>query len=93
MKNNKMNEIKWAKSSFLIFILLLMIFNSQSLVNFSHLWDVGPVSLSAKSYVEVWHKKLKIIGVTGPRKIIEDISNKFKKMEFEKPPNDNKAKK
>lgn len=77
-------NIKWAQISMAIFILLAMIFNSQSLVNYSKLWDVNAISIQAKNIVQIWNSKMDIIGANGPRKLIEQNSLKFKKLKFKK---------
>lgn len=86
MENQNHNkDIKWAIHSMIFFILLALIFNSQSMLNYSKLWDVSAQSLQIKNIVKNWHEKMEILGANAPRKLIEIKSRQFKNLKFSKP--------
>lgn len=71
-------DFGWFSLAFGIFVLLVVIFNSKSFVNYAATLDISGGGANIKQFSKSWHQLMSDIGFDGPRRMIEDLKTKPK---------------
>ncbi len=68
-------EFDWFALTFGLFVLLVVLFNSQSFVNYATTKDVSGNGAKLRNLANSWHELMSDIGFAGPRRFIEDLKS------------------